>query len=79
MGATLRIGPTLSAAASIPVTIVLFPSSAIPIAIAVAAAAMIVMWHLRHGGSARIRRTPRGTLTFELGPRRRSAKQKERR
>jgi hypothetical protein len=49
------------------------PSAAIPIAAVIAIATVIVIWHLRRGGRALIRRSPKGTLTFVLDSKRRTS------
>jgi Na+/H+ antiporter NhaD/arsenite permease-like protein len=66
MKASLKVSTVLSAAVAIPVTIMVFPPAAIPIAAIAIIAAAIVLWHLKHGGRALLRRTPKGTITFVL-------------
>jgi hypothetical protein len=64
------MGKALSAVLSIPVTVALFQAAPIPTAAATAtlaaAAVAIVMWHLRRGGRAQIRRARNGTVTISL-------------
>ena len=65
----MRISLTASgaiASLSMPVTIVLYPPAAIPLAIFLMIVTAVVMWHLKRGGRATVRRTQRGTLTFTL-------------
>lgn len=59
------------AGVSMPVTIAFYPPAAVPLAILLAIAMVIVVWHLRRGGRATVRRTPKGTLTFTLDSARR--------
>lgn len=54
------------AGVSMPVTIAFYPPAAIPLAILLAISTVIVVWHLRRGGRATVRRTPKGTFTFTL-------------
>jgi hypothetical protein len=51
---------------TMPVTIVFYPPAAIPLGLLLAIVAAIVVWHLRRGGRAMVRRTPRGSVTFTL-------------
>jgi hypothetical protein len=80
MRTTVRISTALSAAVSIPITMISIPPMAIPIGITAAAGtvivAAIVIWHLKLGGRALIRRSPKGTLTFVLDAGRRPATQR---
>jgi hypothetical protein len=59
------------AGVSMPVTIAFYPPAAIPLAILLAVTTAVVVWHLRRGGRATVRRTPKGTLTFTLDSARR--------
>jgi len=62
------------AGVSMPVTIAFYPPAAIPLAILLAITMAIIVWHLRRGGRASVRRTPKGTFTFTLDSARRSGK-----
>ena len=76
----MRVSLTASGAitaVSMPVTLVLFPSTAIPVAILAALATAIVAWHLRRGGRAIVRRTPKGSLSFTLDSTRRNQRRGE--
>lgn len=66
MGTSLKMSTALSAVVGVPVTICLYPPAAIPIGVGVLIAAAIVVWHLRLGGRAVVRRSPKGTLSFVL-------------
>src|SRR5690242_4272743 len=59
------------AGVSVPVAIAFYPPAAIPLAILLAITMAIVVWHLRRGGRATVRRTPKGTFTFTLDSTRR--------
>ena len=77
----VRVSLTASGAitaVSMPVTLVLFPSTAIPVAIFAALATAIVAWHLRRGGRATVRRTPKGSLSFTLDSTRRNRRRENR-
>lgn len=66
---TVKISLTASAAlasVSMPVTIAFYPPAAIPAAIAAVALGAIVVWHLRRGGRAMLKRSPKGQITFTL-------------
>jgi hypothetical protein len=76
----VRVSLTTSGAitaVSMPVTLVLFPSTAIPVAILAALGTAIVAWHLRRGGRAIVRRTPKGSLSFTLDSTRRNRRRGE--
>jgi hypothetical protein len=73
MKASLKVSTVLSTAVAIPVTITVFPPAAIPVAAIAIIATAIVLWHLKHGGRALLRRTPKGTITFVLDSTHRSA------
>lgn len=65
----MKISFTASAAlatVSLPVTIAFYPPSAVPVAIAAVVIAVIVVWHLRRGGRATIKRTPKGQISLTL-------------
>jgi hypothetical protein len=66
MRTTIRMSTALSAAVGIPLTITLFPPTTIPIGIIIAITTVIVAWHLKRGGRALVRRSPKGTVTFVL-------------
>jgi hypothetical protein len=71
----VRVSLTASGAivsASMPVTIILRPPAAIPLGIVLVIITAIVVWHLRRGGRATVRRTQRGNLTFTLDSTRRN-------
>jgi len=71
--ASIQITTALSAAVGIPLTITIYPPMTIPLAIGVVIAAVIVTLHLKLGGRAFIRKSPKGTITFVLDPGRRPA------
>jgi hypothetical protein len=71
----VRISLTASGAiagVSMPVSIALYPPAAIPLGVVLVIVTGIVVWHLRRGGRATVRRTPRGNLTFTLDSTRRN-------
>jgi hypothetical protein len=78
MKTTVKISTALSAAVGIPLTITLFPPVAIPVAVITVITATIVVWHLKRGGRALVRRSPKGTLTFVLDSTRQPSNRKGR-
>jgi len=66
------------AGVSMPVTIAFYPPAAVPLAILLAIIMAIVVWHLRRGGRAMVRRTPKGTFTFTLDSAHRRDKRRSR-
>ena len=75
MTTRLRMSAAVSAAVGIPITITVYPPSAIVIGCGAMIAVAIVVWHLKIGGRAFVRRSPKGTLTFVLdSPRRHSVR-----
>lgn len=56
----------ISAIIGVPVTIALYPPSAIPVAVLAVIATIVVAWHLKRGGRALIRRTRTGHLSITL-------------
>lgn len=71
----MRISLTASgalASVSMPVTMAIYPPAAIPLGIVLVIVTAIVVWHLRRGGRAMVRRTQRGILTFTLDSTRRN-------
>lgn len=71
--ASFQITTALSVAVGIPLTITMYPPMAIPLAIGTVIAAAIVIWHLKLGGRASIRKSPKGTITIVLDSGRRPA------
>lgn len=71
MRATLTASGVI-AGISMPVTIALYPPTAIPLAALAATVTAIVVWHLSRGRRITVRRTPKGNLTviFDTTPRR---------
>lgn len=76
--ASVQITTALSAVVGIPVTVTLYPPTAIPLSICAAIGAVVVAWHLRLGGRASIRKSPKGTITFVLDPGRKAESSRRR-
>ena len=70
MRATLTASGAI-AGITVPVTIALYPPTAIPLAALAAIVTAIVVWHLSRGRRITVRRTPKGHLTivFDTTPR----------
>jgi hypothetical protein len=58
--------PAALAAVSLPVTIALYPPTAVPLAVIVVTGIGIVIWHLARGGRATVRRSPKGYISLTL-------------
>lgn len=66
MRRSIQVSTGISAVLGIPVTITVYPPSAIPLAVLTAITTALVAWHLRRGGRALIRRTRTGHLSITL-------------
>jgi hypothetical protein len=69
---SLKASGAIAGGVTMPVTIALYPPAAIPVGIVLVIVTAIVVWHLRRGGRAMVRRTRTGILTFTLDSTRRN-------